>query len=68
MLEGKKIKILHCKKNHTLKALEIVESILSRMNPPARVPNIPHTIVIPPNIRSALPWYNKFDMKGYPVK
>jgi hypothetical protein len=51
-----------------LKALEIVESILSRMNPPARVPNIPHTIVIPPNIRSALPWYNKFDMKGYPVK
>lgn len=38
----------------TLKAFEIVESILSRTKPPAKVPKIPHIIVIPPNIKSAL--------------
>lgn len=39
---------------NTLKAFEIVDFMRSRMNPPARVPTIPHTIVIPPNIKSAL--------------
>lgn len=38
----------------TLKAFEIVEDILSRIKPPAKVPKIPQTIVIPPNNKSAL--------------
>lgn len=41
---------------YTLKAFEIVDSMRSRTNPPARVPTIPQTIVIPPNIKSALLW------------
>lgn len=41
-------------KESTLKALDIVLVIRSRAKPPAKVPNIPHMIVIPPNIRSAL--------------
>lgn len=40
----------------TLKAFEIVDSILSSRSPPASVPKIPQTIVIPPNMRSALLW------------
>jgi hypothetical protein len=41
-------------KEPTLKALEMVLFIKSRTKPPANVPNIPQTIVIPPKIRSAL--------------
>lgn len=37
----------------TLKALEIVAVIRSKIKPPASVPTIPQTIVIPPNIVSA---------------
>lgn len=37
----------------TLKAVDIVEFIRSKTRPPAKVPNIPHTIVIPPNVMSA---------------
>ena len=38
----------------TLKALQIVESMKSRTKPPASVPSMPHTTVIPPKIISAL--------------
>jgi hypothetical protein len=38
----------------TLKAFGIVEFILSRIKPPAKVPKIPQTIVIPPKTKSAL--------------
>lgn len=37
----------------TLNAFEIVALIKSRTQPPANVPKIPHTIVIPPNVKSA---------------
>lgn len=40
----------------TLKALEIVAVIRSRIKPPASVPAIPQTIVTPPKIKSALLW------------
>lgn len=38
----------------TLKAFEIVEFIKSKTKPPAIVPSMPQTIVIPPNNISAL--------------
>jgi len=38
----------------TLKALDTVEDILSRNKPPANVPTIPQTIVMPPNNKSTL--------------
>lgn len=37
----------------TLKAFEMLLFMKSRTNPPARVPTIPQTTVIPPNIISA---------------
>lgn len=40
----------------TLNALEIVAVIRSKIKPPASVPTIPQTIVIPPNIVSASFW------------
>jgi hypothetical protein len=40
-------------KEPTLKALEMVLFTKSRTKPPANVPNIPETIVIPPKIKSA---------------
>ena len=40
----------------TLNAFEIVDCILSRIKPPAKVPKIPQTTVIPPNNKSALLW------------
>lgn len=38
---------------YTLKALGIVELIWSKIKPPANVPTIPPTIVVPPNNKSA---------------
>jgi len=44
---------------YTLKELEMVEDILSRNKPPANVPKIPQTIVMPPNNKSALLYKEK---------
>jgi len=47
--------ISKCKSTEfTLKALGMVEDILSRNKPPANVPKIPQIIVMPPNNKSAL--------------
>lgn len=49
----------------TLNAFDIVLVMKSRTKPPATVPNIPHTTVIPPNIISALVCTSKLFLVQY---